>query len=165
MRGISELQKCGKKVCADAARGEADWAGSTIAGARGGRVGARRERAGARSGCFRCEPRRRLETIRAGGLTPCSYCRFTHTLRGSRLLQLPNRNRGRDNGNPLNMFEGKHIGLILGNNHIDLTGNSGSQDRVVLWVRRHIYIWQIGCEHCGCLQKFKKLFNISKRDA
>ena len=71
----------------------------------------------------------------AGSLTPYSYLRFTHTLRGSRLLQLPNRNRGRDNGNPLNMFEGKHMALILGNNHIDLTGNSGSQDRVVLWVR------------------------------
>lgn len=26
---------------------------------------------------FRCEPRRRLETILAGGLTPCSYRRFT----------------------------------------------------------------------------------------
>ena len=62
------------------------------------------------------------------------------------------------------MSEGKHIGFILGNNHIDLTGNPGSQDRVVLRVRRHIYIWQIGREYCGCLQKFKKLFNISKRD-
>ena len=62
------------------------------------------------------------------------------------------------------MSEGKHIGLILGNNHIDLTGNPGSQDRVVLWVRRHIYIWQIGYDLCFCLQKFKKLFNISKRD-
>lgn len=56
------------------------------------------------------------------------------------------------------------MALIPGNNHIDLTGNPGSQDRVVLRMRRHIYIWQIGCEHCGCLQKFKKLFNISKRD-
>ena len=80
-------------------------------------------------------------------------------------MQLPNRNTGRDNGNPLNMSEGEHIGLIPGNNHIDLTGNPGSQDRVILRVRRHIYIWQSGYEHYECLQIFKKLFNISKRDA
>ena len=57
------------------------------------------------------------------------------------------------------------MALIPGNNHIDSTGNPGSQDRVILRMRRHIYIWQIGREYCGCLQKFKKLFNISKRDA
>ena len=57
------------------------------------------------------------------------------------------------------------MGLIPGNNHIDLTGNPGSQNRVVIRVRRLIYIWQSGYEHCGCLQIFKKLFNISKRDA
>ena len=62
------------------------------------------------------------------------------------------------------MSESKHIGLIFGNNHIDLTGNPGSQNRVVLRVRRHIYIWQVGREYCGCLQNFKKLFNIIKRD-
>ena len=100
----------------------------------------------------------------AGGLTPRSYRRFTHTLRGSRLLQLPNRNTGRDNGNPLNMSEGKHIRFIPGNNHIDLTDNPGSQDRIVLRVRRHLYIWQNGYEHRVRLQIFKKLFNISKRD-
>ena len=61
-------------------------------------VGARRAQTGVRTETgagvspFGCEPRRRLETIRAGGLTPCFYRRFMHTLGGSRLLQLPNRN-------------------------------------------------------------------------
>lgn len=78
MREINGLQKYGKKVCAGVARWGADWAGSAFARARvlargGASVGRARAWSGRTRGGrwpFRGEPRWRLETILAGGLTP-----------------------------------------------------------------------------------------------